>query len=98
MPLSDAQNCYIKQRQSPRHRENRRVWIDANDGARLLECTLWDISEAGVRLTVDTPSSVPYEFFLVLSKDGKERRPCRVIWRSGEQIGACFLPVPSLSQ
>jgi hypothetical protein len=97
MPFSDAQKSYIKQRLSPRHRENRRAWVDANDGARLLDCTLWDISEAGVRFTIETPSSVPYEFILVLSKDGKVRRRCRVIWRSDEQVGACFIATPSLS-
>jgi len=98
MQFSDAhQKSYIKQRQSPRHRENRRAWVDANNGARPFECTLWDISEAGVRFTIETPSCVPFEFFLVLSKDGKDRRRCRVIWRSDDQIGACFLPLPSLS-
>jgi hypothetical protein len=97
MQFSDAQKSYIKQRQSPRQRENRRAWVDANNGSRLLDCTLWDISGAGVRFTIETPSRVPFDFFLVLSKDGKDRRRCRVIWRSDDQVGACFLPAPSLS-
>jgi len=86
---------YIKQRQSPRHRENRAAWIEANNGAAPLDCTVWDVSEAGVRITIDTPRRVPQEFFLVLSKDGKVRRRCRVVWRSNEQVGACFLSAPS---
>ena len=86
---------YIKQRQSPRRRENRAAWIEAKNGAAPLDCTVWDVSEAGVRLTIDTPRSVPQEFFLVLSKDGKVRRKCRVVWRSNEQVGACFLSAPS---
>ncbi len=96
MQFLDAQKSYIKQRRSPRQRENRRAWVEAN-GVRLLDCTLWDISEAGVRFTIETPSRVPFEFLLVLSKDGKDRRRCQVIWRSEDQIGACFLPAPSLS-
>ena len=97
MQLSEAEKSYIKQRQAPRQRENRPVWIDTGNGAALQKCVLWDISEAGVRITIDTPASVPYEFFLVLSKDGKVRRRCRVIWRSDEQVGACFLSAPSWS-
>ena len=97
MQPSEAQKSYIKQRQTPRHRENRPAWIDVDNGSPLLNCTLWDVSEAGVRITIDSPASVPYEFFLVLSKDGKVRRRCRVIWRSDEQIGACYLSAPSWS-
>ena len=97
MDFSEAQKSYIKQRQSPRHRENRAAWVDVNNGARLTDCTIWDVSEVGVRITIDTPLSVPREFTLVLSKDGKVRRQCRVIWRSQEQIGACFLTAPTWS-
>jgi PilZ domain len=89
--FADAQKSYIKQRQAPRRRENRRAWVESPDGARRLECRLWDISDDGVRFTIDAPSGVPYEFFLVLSKDGKERRQCRVMWRSDEQVGARFV-------
>jgi PilZ domain len=97
MQVSEAEKSYIKQRQAPRVRENRPVWIDAGDGSPLQKCVLWDISEAGVRITIDAPSGVPFEFFLVLSKDGKVRRRCRVIWRSDDQIGACFLSAPNCS-
>jgi hypothetical protein len=97
MQFSDAQKSYIKQRQSPRHRENRRAWVDVDNGSRPLDCAIWDLSEAGVRFTIETPSRVPFDFFLVLSKDGKDRRRCQVIWRSDDQVGACFLPAPNLS-
>lgn len=97
MQVSEAEKSYIKQRQAPRHRENRPVWIDAGDGTSPQKCVLWDISEAGVRITIDAPASVPYEFFLVLSKDGKVRRQCRVVWRSEDQVGASFLTAPSWS-
>jgi hypothetical protein len=91
MPSSDS---YIKQRHSPRKRENRDAWIDADNGTPLMDCTVWDVSDEGVRITIDEPRSVPQEFFLVLSKDGKLRRRCRVIWRSAEQVGACYLTAP----
>ncbi len=87
-------DAYIKQRQAPRHREDKTVWIDAGNGSSLQKCTLWDASEAGVRITIDQPNSVPFEFDLVLSKDGKVRHRCRVRWRSQDQIGAAFVPMP----
>ena len=92
MQVGQLEKSYIKQRQAPRHREERTVWIEAENGGRPEKCTIWDISDAGVRLNVDVPASVPFEFFLILSKDGKLRRRCRVVWRSHEQIGARFLP------
>ena len=92
MPGSDS---YIKQRHSPRKRENRPAWIDTNNGSPLLDCVVWDVSEEGVRISIDMPRSVPQEFFLVLSKDGKLRRRCKVVWRSAEQIGACYLTAPT---
>lgn len=95
METSESAKSYIKQRQAPRHRESRTVWIDAGDGSGLRKCALWDASDAGVRLTVEEPNSVPFEFFLVLSKDGKIRHRCRVRWRSIDQIGACFVPMPA---
>lgn len=97
MQFSESERSYIKQRQSPRHREDRTVWIDVGDGTTLQKCTLWDASDAGVRITIDTPQTVPYEFYLVLTKDGKVRHRCRVRWRSFDQIGACFVPAASAS-
>jgi hypothetical protein len=37
---------------------------------------------------------VPAEFSLIISLDGTLRRRCRVIWRSDEQIGACYVTTP----
>ena len=97
MDFSETQKSYIRQRQFPRHREDRDAWVDANNGSQPLDCTIWDMSEAGVRITIDAPMSVPREFTLVMSRDGKVRRRCRVIWRSHDQIGACFLAAPAWS-
>jgi hypothetical protein len=91
MQVSEAQKSYIKQRQATRHRENRQGWVDVDDGSPPRACNLWDVSETGVRITIESPTGVPGEFFLILSKDGKDRRQCRVAWRSGGQIGARFL-------
>ena len=34
--------------------------------------------------------STPDRFILFLTIDGESKRPCRVIWREGRQIGVMF--------
>ena len=94
MPFAQAGKRFVEHRQFPRHRVNRPAWIDCEDGSKLYNCILWDTSEAGVRITVPSAAKVPREFWLILSEDGTSRRRCRVIWRSHEQIGACYLTAP----
>jgi 2-Cys peroxiredoxin 5 len=50
-----------------------------------------DISERGARLRVADPDAVPIQFELMF-KDSRERRPARVRWRSGREIGVAFVP------
>ncbi len=90
MPFSQIMTS-PEQRQSPRFRTDALAWVDTEDGSEARHCTLWDTSEAGARITIASPSDVPQEFSLVLSSDGKTRRRCRVIWRSDEQLGACYV-------
>ncbi len=100
MPFSRVQTRFaeqarfVEQRQTPRQRVQCPAWIDLGDGSQVRSCTLWDVSEAGARISVEAPADVPREFFLVLSADGTVRRRCRVIWRSDEQIGARYLTAP----
>lgn len=53
-------------------------------------CTVLDLSDAGVRISVERAASVPDEFTLLLSKAAHGRR-ARVKWRRGNHIGAKFL-------
>jgi hypothetical protein len=94
MPSSSTASHYLEKRQSPRHRVDFPAWIDLGDGAQARTCRLWDVSDAGARITVDQPNDVPAEFSLIISLDGTLRRRCRVIWRSDEQIGACYVTTP----
>lgn len=57
----------------------------------LRPCRLIDISESGVRLSIDHPDEVPHRFTLLLTRMGKVRRRCRLIWRSDKEIGAQFV-------
>ena len=79
----------IEQRQSPRQTVNRAAWVDTGAVGARRDCLLVDISETGARLQVDT-SPVPDTFQLLLSPGGEERRDCRVVWRSDNQLGVQF--------
>jgi hypothetical protein len=61
------------------------------DGGARLPCVLWDISEVGARIAAARASVLPDVFGIFLTKDGKERRFCRVAWRRGGQLGVQFV-------
>lgn len=59
-------------------------------------CVVRDISEAGARMRVDTPDSIPETFDLLIELDGFEAE-CEVLWREGREIGVRFLSEPRIS-
>jgi hypothetical protein len=54
-------------------------------------CSVLDISREGARLFLETPvESVPAEFVLRLSRNGKIERDCHLVWRQQNEIGVHF--------
>ena len=54
-----------------------------------------DISDGGARLTLKSEDeSVPDEFMLLLSRNEKIRRHCRIAWRDGAMLGVKFIGAP----
>ena len=54
-------------------------------------CSVLDISREGARLFLEKPvESVPAEFVLRLSRNGKIERDCHLVWREQNQIGVHF--------
>lgn len=51
-------------------------------------CVLLDISPDGARLALPT-QSVPDDLHLVVEREAISR-PCRVVWRKGEEVGVRF--------
>jgi hypothetical protein len=80
---------FADQRHSLRRRLKCPAWVDAGNG--VLDCTVWDMSEDGVRIAVGQPEGVPEEFVLLLTVDGAVRRHCAVVWRSEGQVGARYV-------
>ena len=76
-------------RKSPRHAVSRIVRIEPGSNLPDYEGLVTNISAGGVRLFVQG-LEVPDTFNLVF-EDTHERRPCRVVWRIGPELGAAFL-------
>ncbi len=75
-----------EQRYLPRHELSYPAYIDIGHGALHRNCLISNLSEAGARVDIGELVDVPEEFVLVI------RRRCRVIHRSGGQIGVQFVP------
>ncbi len=58
-------------------------------GSHAVICTVHNLSATGAALSVKRPSDLPDAFVLILEMEHR-RRPCRVVWRRGNQIGVTF--------
>ena len=65
------------------------AWI-AVEGKPLHGCALSDISQTGAKLDVENAEALPDHFVLLLSRSGRPRRKCRVVWRAPHQLGVEF--------
>ncbi|MBB4041700.1 hypothetical protein GGR34_003378 [Microvirga flocculans] len=54
-----------------------------------IACTVWDLSETGVRLVLASPCDIPVEFELYIPSEGARAR-VRLIWTNGIHYGAAF--------
>jgi hypothetical protein len=66
------------------------AWIAPKPG-ELHGCVLSDISNTGARITVEDVDTIPDSFMLMLARNGKALRPCRVIWRKPKMLGVSFV-------
>lgn len=80
-----------EKRKARRRSLERRVWIDLGDGSPVVECMLRDISNTGGKLIFTEPKELPEQFVLRLVMDGRVARKCRVVWKSGNEIGVAFV-------
>jgi hypothetical protein len=82
----------IERRKSPRKALERDVFICSDDGKPIGACHLCDVSASGARLIVAPRvlAKLPEEFILVLAKQAKVQRRCRIVWRAQDEIGVRF--------
>ncbi|WP_442932016.1 PilZ domain-containing protein [Microvirga sp. CF3016] len=78
-----------ERRSSPRHLTHLEGWIAGYAAQEPIGCTVWDLSEVGVRLVVTPPADVPLEFELQIpSEDAKAK--VKLVWTTGVHYGARF--------
>lgn len=78
-----------ERRGSRRHRTLKAGQIALNNMCSVVDCTIADVSEAGVRLEVPYGVDIP-DAFAVTSGDGGYRE-CAVVWRTNTRIGVRFI-------
>ncbi len=78
------------QRKAARRKVSVNGFIRPDSGFAVRPCTIIDLSDTGVQISIDAAQSVPSTFTFMTSRTGTGRR-ASVKWRRGSQIGAKFL-------
>jgi len=83
----------VDRRASPRQALGRDVLICSDGGKTIGACHLCDVSASGARLAIAPRvlAKLPDEFILVLAKQAKVHRWCRIVWRAPDEIGVRFI-------
>ena len=83
----------VDRRANPRKALGRDAFVCCDDGKPIGACRLSDVSATGARLAVAPRvlANLPDEFILVLAKQAKVHRRCRVVWRGQGEIGVRFI-------
>ena len=55
----------------------------------VIHCTVQNITSSGARLKVANTYGMPETFELTF-EHGRTRRPCRVMWRTNDELGVAF--------
>jgi hypothetical protein len=84
-------------RQRPRKLLNLPAWIDVGNDGRPQRCTLIDMSDTGARLAVDDIECLPDKFHLALSRYGRPRQSCNIVWRRHDEVGIEFIASPQMN-
>lgn len=82
-------------RKRRRHTLRYAAWVAIGDSSPAKGCVVADVSETGARLELQVPGDVPKEFWLLLSRNGRVRRRCEVVWQTGDQVGARYMVSPA---
>jgi len=80
-------------RKKPRRQFQYTARIVADAATPPRPCAISDISDSGARIVLNSQADLPEQFILLLTKEGRARRKCRVVWRSGSIVGVEFMGV-----
>lgn len=79
-----------ERRRRPRKNGFKTGSIFVGDDPSEVDCLVWNLSELGVMLEVESETELPQEFRLVAASLLIDRR-CTTIWRDGRKIGVAFV-------
>jgi hypothetical protein len=80
----------LDRRRSPRRTVVENAWIiDKKGGWSLIDCTVRDLSEGGVKLQIDPALDIPSHFDLLFGNE-LEIIPVRIRWRRRNFMGVEF--------
>src|SRR5579872_6241190 len=79
-----------EQRKSPRRAVSTPGIVFATNGKPIVECKLRDVSATGAQIVLDKETPLPERFVLAMSRDGKVRRQCSLVWQFSIMVGARF--------
>jgi len=71
------------------------VWILVEPDRPPHRCMLLNVSQGGAKIAIDEQLEPPEKFTLLLTHRGHSTRPCRLVWRSGTNMGVEFLQPPA---
>ena len=60
------------------------------DGQRIGPCQVKDVSQGGAMLVHSNADDLPRQFVLSLSRNGRVRRRCQIVWQTTNHIGVRF--------
>jgi len=80
----------LEKRNALRRSLRQRALVVGPDNSPVANCTISDVSNTGAQLKLGPNDDFPDEFSLILSKGGKVRRQCKVVWRDKTRIGVRF--------
>jgi hypothetical protein len=72
-----------------RTRISRNAKIIAPRRTSIIHCTVQNITSGGACLKVANTYGMPDTFELTF-EHGRTRRPCRVVWRTNDELGVAF--------
>jgi hypothetical protein len=78
-------------RKTPRRMVGVVAYLYTTDGWQIGECRMRDVSAGGARFVHTIADELPPELLLSLSKDGRVRRHCELVWRKENEVGVRFL-------
>ncbi len=64
-------------------------WFAGEVAGNPIACTVWDMSETGLRLVIPSPADVPLEFELKI-QNAQAVAMVRLVWTRGNDYGVRF--------